>query len=237
MLEKISVWRIIMGKIFKHRLTTRQKEILERTKLANNSWEELSTYHRRIIKRIEKMLKYLEKKYGKKFYYNGYVPENKIFLDEEYMVAYAEGDDPEVDCFSVEPKGFGFTDEYAWVIQTPIVQKEMEEKLAGIFEGQKYKMFVELTGVSDEGVVLCFDIYIYIENSDFSKTDELMEKTIVAIEDDSRIHDVDMYCFEKAVVDSITEKEHKRSFDTEDIVSHYMSDLFYRGKGTRWKRR
>ncbi|SCY47652.1 hypothetical protein SAMN05660668_02783, partial [Pseudobutyrivibrio sp. AR14] len=107
-----------MGKIFKHKLTRRQKEILERTKLPNN-WEELSTYHRRIIKRIEKMIKYLEKKYGKKFYYKGYIPENKLFFDKESLLVYAEGDDPEVDCFAVEPKGFGFTDEYAWVIQTP----------------------------------------------------------------------------------------------------------------------
>ena len=234
--RKIYAWRIIMGKIFKHKLTTRQKEILERTKLPNN-WEELSTYHRRIIKRIEKMIKYLEKKYGKKFYYKGYVPGNKLFLDEEYMVAYAEGDDPETGCFSVEPKGLGFSDGYAWVTQAPIVQKEMEEKLAGIFEGQKYKMFVELTGVSDEGEVKCFHIYIYLENTDLSVTEQLMDKVILAITGDSRVHSIDMYCFGESIVDKITAKEHNRCFDLEDIVIHYMSHEKDREKGIGWTKR
>ena len=236
MLEKISVWRIIMGKIFKHRLTTRQKEILERTKLANNSWEELSTYHRRIIKRIEKMLKYLEKKYGKKFYYKGYIPENKLFFDKESLLVYAEGDDPEVDCFAVEPKGLGFTDEYAWVIQTPIVQKEMEEKLDGILEGQTYKMFVNLTGVSDEGVVTWFHIYIYIDNNDTSFTDSLMDRLVESLSAETREWDLTMYCFKKPVADSIPAKEHNRSFESDDVHCMYDSNRIVRREGKGWRR-
>ena len=224
-----------MGKIFKHKLTRRQKEILERTKLPNN-WEELSTYHRIIIKRIEKMIKYLEKKYGKKFYYKGYIPENKLFFDKESLLVYAEGDDPEVDCFAVEPKGFGFTDEYAWVIQTPIVQKEMEEKLAGIFEGQNYKMFVELTGVSDEGVVEAFSTTIYIDNSDSVVTDSIMEKIVSIISDEPRYCKIYMYSFKKPVVDQITTKEHNRSFDTDDVKSLYMSTPIDRREGKGWRR-
>ncbi len=224
-----------MGKIFKHKLTRRQKEILERTKLPNN-WEELSTYHRRIIKRIEKMIKYLEKKYGKKFYYNGYVPGNKLFLDEEYMVAYAEGDDPETGCFSVEPKGFGFSDGYAWVTQAPIVQKEMEEKLAGILEGQKYKMFVDLTGVSDEGVVKCFNVFIYIDNKDTLITDSIMDKLVETLSDETREWELIMYCFKKSVVDSIQAKEHNRSFESDDVYCMYDSDRIVRREGKGWER-
>lgn len=227
-----------MGNIFKRKskLNERQLEIL-RSKDLPTEWKQLTTIQRQSIVAIEEMLEYVEKKYKKPFCYAGYRRPNALFMDKEALLCYAQGDDPDIDCFTVKRKRFGFRDGYAWVTQTRVVQKEMEDKLSGIFEGQKYKMFVKLTGVSDEGVVLCFDIYIYIENSDLSKTDELMEKTIVAIEDDSRVHDVDMYCFEKAVVDNITEKEHKRSFDTEDIVFHYMSDEKYREKGTRWKRR
>ncbi len=224
-----------MGIIFKHKPTKRQEEILERTKLPKD-WNELSTYHRRIIKRIEKMLKYLEKKYGKKFYYNGYVPENKLFLDEEYLVAYAEGDDPEVDCFSVEPKGLGFRDGYAWVIQSPIVQKEMEDKLSGIFEGQKYKMFVDLTGVTDEGEVKSFSTTIYIDNSDSVVTDSIMEKIVSAISDETRNCKIYMYSFKKPVVDQITTKEHNRSFDTDDVKSLYMSTAIDRREGKGWRR-
>lgn len=224
-----------MGKIFKHKLTRRQKEILERTKLPNN-WEELSTYHRRIIKRIEKMIKYLEKKYGKKFYYKGYIPENKLFFDKESLLVYAEGDDPEVDCFAVEPKGLGFTDEYAWVIQTPIVQKEMEEKLAGIFEGQKYKMFVELTGVSDEGEVKWIDICIYIDNKDTSVTDSIMDRIVEALSSETREWDLTMYCFKKPVVDSIPSKEHNRSFESDDVYCMYDSNRVDRREGRGWER-
>ncbi len=224
-----------MGIIFKHKPTKRQEEILERTKLPKD-WNELSTYHRRIIKRIEKMLKYLEKKYGKKFYYNGYIPENKLFFDKESLLAYAEGDDPEVDCFSVEPKGFGFTDEYAWVIQSPIVQKEMEDKLSGIFEGQKYKMFVELTGVSDEGAVKYFDIYIYVDCGDSKLTDSFMDRVLRELSTETRQYDVTMYCFEKEIVEQITIKEHNRSFDTDDVKYLYHSTPVTRREERGWKR-
>ncbi|SCY32798.1 hypothetical protein SAMN05660668_02226, partial [Pseudobutyrivibrio sp. AR14] len=149
---------------------------------------------------------------------------------------YAEGDDPEVDCFAVEPKGFGFTDEYAWVIQTPIVQKEMEEKLAGIFEGQNYKMFVELTGVSDEGVVEAFSTTIYIDNSDSVVTDSIMEKIVSIISDEPRYCKIYMYSFKKPVVDQITTKEHNRSFDTDDVKSLYMSTPIDRREGKGWRR-
>ncbi|PHU33850.1 hypothetical protein CSX01_13140 [Pseudobutyrivibrio ruminis] len=182
------------------------------------------------------MIKYLEKKYGKKFYYKGYIPENKLFFDKESLLVYAEGDDPEVDCFAVEPKGFGFTDEYAWVIKTPIVQKEMEEKLAGILEGQKYKMFVELTGVTDEGEVTWFHIYIYIDNKDTSFIDSIMDRLVEALSDETREWDLTMYCFKKAVADSIPAKEHNRSFESDDVQCMYDSNRIVRREGKGWRR-
>lgn len=227
-----------MGNIFKRKskLNERQLEIL-RSKDLPTEWKQLTTIQRQSIVAIEEMLEYVEKKYKKPFCYAGYRRRNPLFMDEESLLCYAQGDDPDIDCFTVKREKIGFRDGYAWVTQTRVVQKEMEDKLSGIFEGQKYKMFVELTGVSDEGEVKCFHIYIYLENTDLSVTEQLMDKVILAITGDSRVHNINMYCFGESIVDKITAKEHNRCFDLDDIVIHYMSHEKDREKGIGWTKR
>ncbi|MCR4566655.1 MAG: hypothetical protein K5769_01280 [Pseudobutyrivibrio sp.] len=227
-----------MGNLIKEKTNLNERQIsILRSKDLPIDWDKLTEGQQQSIVAIEEMLEYLENKYQKTFCYAGYRRENPLFFDKESLLAYAEGDDPESECFTVERAENGFTDRYAWVVQSPIVQKEMEEKLEGIFEGQKYKMFVKLTGVSGEGVVESLHIYIYIENTSMAKTDELMEKTTIAISGDSRVHDIDMYCFDKQVVEAMTDKNHQGSFDIDDIVLHYKSDEINRGRGERWNRR
>ena len=236
--RKIYAWRIIMGNIFKRKskLNERQLEII-RAKDLPTEWKQLTTIQRQSIVAIEEMLEYVEKKYKKAFCYAGYRRQNPLFMDKEALLCYAQGDDPDIDCFTVKRKRFGFRDGYAWVTQTRVVQKEMEDKLSGIFEGFKYKMFVDLTGVSDEGVVQCFHICIYVENEDMFIADTLIEKVIAQLSDETRKIDIDMYCFGKSIVDKITAKEHNRCFDLEDIVIHYMSDEIDRAKGIGWTKR
>lgn len=226
-----------VGNLIKEKTNLNERQIsILRSKDLPIEWDKLTEGQQQSIVAIEEMLEYLENKYQKIFCYAGYRRENPLFFDKESLLAYAEGDDPESECFTVEREENGFTDGYAWVVQSPIVQKEMEDKLSGIFEGQKYKMFVKLTGVSGEGVVESLHIYIYIENTSMAKTDELMEKTTIAISDDSRVHDIDMYCFDKQVVEAMTDKDHQRSFGIDDIVLHYRSDEINRRKGERWNR-
>ena len=200
--RKIYAWRIIMGNIFKRKskLNERQLEIL-RSKDLPTEWKQLTTIQRQSIVAIEEMLEYVEKKYKKPFCYAGYRRSNPLFMDEESLLCYAQGDDPDIDCFTVKREKIGFRDGYAWVTQTRVVQKEMEDKLSGIFEGQKYKMFVKLTGVSDEGVVEAFSTTIYIDNSDSVVTDSIMEKIVSIISDEPRYCKIYMYSFKKPVVD------------------------------------
>jgi len=226
-----------MGNIFKRKskLNERQLEIL-RSKDLPTEWKQLTTIQRQSIVAIEEMLEYVEKKYEKPFCYAGYRRRNPLFMDEESLLCYAQGDDPDIDCFTVKREKIGFRDGYAWVTQTRVVQKEMEEKLAGILEGQKYKMFVELTGVSDEGVVKWIDICIYIDNKDISVTDSIMDKIVETLSDESREWDLTMYCFKKPVVDSIPVKEHNRSFELDDVHCMYDSNRVDRREGRGWER-
>jgi hypothetical protein len=226
-----------MGNIFKRKskLNERQLEIL-RSKDLPTEWKQLTTIQRQSIVAIEEMLEYVEKKYKKPFCYAGYRRRNPLFMDEESLLCYAQGDDPDIDCFTVKREKIGFRDGYAWVTQTRVVQKEMEDKLSGIFEGQNYKMFVKLTGVSDEGVVLCFNIYIYIDNKDTSVTDSIMDRIVETLSDETREWDLTMYCFKKPVVDSIPAKEHNRSFESDDVYCMYDSDRIDRREGKGWER-
>ena len=108
--------------------------------------------------------------------------------------------------------------------------------MSGILEGQTYKMFVELTGVSDEGVVTWFHIYIYIDNNDTSFTDSLMDRLVESLSAETREWDLTMYCFKKTVADSIPAKEHNRSFESDDVHCMYDSNRIVRREGKGWRR-
>ena len=223
--------------IFGHKLTERQLKICQEKGLPTE-WRKMKPFQRQCLTAIEEMLQYLDDKYGKKFCYEGYVPENKIFMDEEYLCAYAEGDDPETDLFTVERDGKGFKDGYAWVQLAPVVQKEMDEKLGPILEGETYKMFTELTGVSDEGIVTSMEIEIYIENPDVTVTDTLFEKVVDSIEDDAKVDGVVLYCFDKrGITSKMDKKSYREIFDINKVRHSYLStEIKRRNKDARWIR-
>jgi len=85
-------------------------------------------------------------------------------------------------------------------------------------------------------VVLCFNIYIYIDNKDTSVTDSIMDRIVETLSDETREWDLTMYCFKKPVVDSIPAKEHNRSFESDDVYCMYDSDRIDRREGKGWER-
>ena len=220
--------------IFGHKLTERQLKICQEKGLPTE-WRKMKPFQRQCLTAIEEMLQYLDDKYGKKFCYEGYVPENKIFMDEEYLCAYAEGDDPETDLFTVKRDGKGFKDGYAWVQLAPVVQKEMDEKLGPILEGETYKMFTKLIGVSDEGIVKAMNITIYIENPDDNVTEALFEKVVDKVEGDTKVSDIVLYSFDKTGITSDMNKKNHESFDVKEVKHSYLSLSVDRKKnGARW---
>ena len=132
-------------------LNERQCKILQDMDLPTD-WHELGYKQRESIVAIEEMLEYLENKYNKTFIYKGYRYPDPLYNDEESLLAYAEGDDPDTQTISVTRTEDGFEDTYDWVLAAPKYQEEMEEKLAPVFEGQTYKVFTIPTGVKDEMV-------------------------------------------------------------------------------------
>lgn len=225
-----------MGLFSGHKLNERQISILKNANLPTE-WKKLNYTGRQCITAIEEMLQYLDKKYGKTFCYNGYVPENKIFLDQERLYAYAEGDDPDIDTFTVERDGKGFKDGYQWVLLAPGVQKEMEEKLSPILEGQKYKMFTELSGVSEEGRVKAIDIFVYVDNSNTSETDLLMGKIVNEIKNDSIDITVEMYDIDNSFIEKMEQGKHQSVFTGRDAkVLYHSSSVTRKNVARGWER-
>ena len=223
-----------MGFLNKQKLNERQISILKNANLPTE-WKDLNSAGRIGITAIEEMLQYLDKKYGKTFCYNGYVPENKVFLDNGCLYAYAEGDDPDIDTFTVERDGKGFKDGYQWVLKAPGVQQEMEERLEPLLQGQAHEMFTELLGVDADGNVKAFSVNIYIENTDKAYIEKTMDSIIDEIYEDARVYDVNFYCFDKPVTRDMNAKNIRDCYKYEDIVLRYASCTADRKNETcRW---
>ena len=218
-----------------HKLNARQREILKAKDLPT-SWIKLQYNQKKAIVAIEEMLQYVEKKYNKKFCYNGYTAAMPLFGDDECLYTYAEGDDPETSTFSVERTEDGFTDGYAWVCQLPVVQAEVEERLGKIFEGESYKMFVELTGVDDDGRVKAVDVCTYIEKATEEKLDTIIEKIVTELnKEKDYIVDFIMYSYREGLIQGMTTKNHKDICDSDDIIVAYFSDeIDRRNAGCGW---
>jgi len=215
-------------KLFK-KLTDRQIEILKSKNLPI-SWLKLSSIQKESISAIEEMLEYVEAKYNKKFCYNGYTRANAFYGDDEVLYTYAEGSDPATSTFSVERTKDGFKDGYGWVIQAPIVQADMEKRLGHLFEGLTYKMFVELTGVADDGHVKTAHIFLYVENASENQSETIMDGFIAEIQGDPIDFAIVLYSLKEGIVPKLDKKDHNNSFWSEDINNMYRSNRIIRKK-------
>lgn len=228
----------LIDKVFgeKVELNERQCEILWSMDLPAD-WDELGYKQRESIVAIEEMLEYLEAKYNKTFIYAGYRYPDALFNDEEALLAYAEGDDPDTQCFTVTRTEDGFEDSYDWVLLAPKYQKEMDEKLAPILEGQTYKMFTKLTGVKN-GVVSSASILIYIESIDTNVLDGLFDKIVEKIGDEKETSGITMYCFDKeGMTSKMNSKNYEDCYDYYDIKITYISTREDRkNSNSKWSR-
>lgn len=221
---------------FCRHLTERQKEILIENNLPDK-WMKLNTSQRQSIVAIEEMLEYLENKYNKKFCYAGYKPKNELYLDEEALLAYAEGDNPDTDKFSVKRTEAGFEDSYDWVLAAPGIQKEAESIIDPILYGQTYKMFTEINGMDEDGNPTLSDVLIFIENGDAQKCDSLFEEIVESLGKDNRIGDVFMYCFDKAITSQMNAGNYNDCFSGSDTRIFYQSYRRDRDNNCKWERR
>ncbi len=158
-------------------LTVRQKDILKSKNLPQQ-WDELDMSIQESIEAIEEMLQFLEHKYGKTFVYAGYKKANRTFSDEESLVAYAVGDDPETQKCTVSRTKDGLEDTYGWVLAFPTFSEKMQNKISDIVIDNKYKLFIKLLGVSNDGKVKASTVAIVIESAYDEVSRELFDKVV-----------------------------------------------------------
>lgn len=132
-------------------LTERQKEILEQGGLPTE-YEELTIRQKSAIVKIEKMLVYLEDKYGKEFAYAGYVPGE--LMDEEHLLAYP-ADDPESQVITVwrneeDGEEDAFEDDYPCILATPWYQAAAEAYFAKTFVPETFLVYAEVTETEED---------------------------------------------------------------------------------------
>lgn len=216
-------------------LNERQCEILWSMDLPAE-WDELTLRQQESIVAIEEMLEYLENKYDKEFVYAGYRYPDPLFNDEEALLAYAKGDDPDTQTISVTRTEDGFEDTYDWVLLAPKYQAEMEEKLATILDGQNYKMYTELTGVKDGKVTAAY-VLIYIESVDIKKNDELFEKVVNKIGNEKEASGIMMYCLKEGTTQNMNAKNYEDCYEYDDVKILYDSQRVDRKEGNlKWNR-
>ncbi len=216
----------ILGK--KVELNERQCEILWSMDLPAD-WDELTLRQQESIVAIEEMLEYLENKYDKEFVYAGYRYPDPLFNDEESLLAYAKGDDPDTQTISVTRTEDGFEDTYDWVLLAPKYQAEMEEKLAPILEGQTYKMYTELTGVKD-GKVTAADVNIYIEGKDSTEKKTIFFNVEECLKNRDEVNGITMYGIEEGKTKNLTIANKSKMFSGDDYLYSYISTKNHRLK-------
>ena len=206
-------------------LTPRQCEILWSEGLPAE-WDELTIQQQDSIVAIEELLTYLEKKYDKKFCYKGYKPANRLFGDEESLLAYAEGDDPETMSFVVTRDKRGIDhieDTYDWVLAMPEYQAETEDRVKDVLDGYEYKVFTDLLGVK-EGVVKSADTVIFITAEDTEASEQLFNRVVNSLKDYGDVHNIIMYCVDEGVVPQIDEENCYELTDDTNINKRFFSN-------------
>lgn len=135
-------------------INDRQKAILSLVGLPD-SYEKLTSSQKKSINSIEQMLQYLDKKYEKSFCYAGY--SNGIY-ERQWLMAYAEGENPKVDVFNVVVEDDGrFNDDYPWIYYRRLYDDYLLEDLTKNCGISHIKVFTttgktDLQSVSDKSL-------------------------------------------------------------------------------------
>ena len=91
--------------------------------------------------------------------------------------------------------------------------------------------------VSDDGIANVVDGLIYIENTNANSAEMLMSQVVQRIKNVSEISEIDMYCFDKGVVDHMDATNHQHCFDIDEIIYHFTTTKADRnGNGQGWER-
>lgn len=126
-------------------LNDRQKEILESLGLPTE-YEELSLSEKNAIAQIDRMLTYLEDKYGERFVYTGFF-DGRTGLEKPHLTAYPEsGDTGEtVTVYSSYKDGtYVYTDDYVNVLAGRMYQSAME-----VYAGEYFPEGIIVTEVKE----------------------------------------------------------------------------------------
>lgn len=129
----------------KTKFTAQQLQILEKEGVPAD-YEQMTDIQKEYLERADLMMSYLNDKYGKygvSFLYDGYHPAE--MFDGEWLVAYPEGGDPELDRVSVDRvKGNKdiFEDDYLNVATRPYWKEILDDYLSQWFDPEDYRIYV-----------------------------------------------------------------------------------------------
>jgi hypothetical protein len=133
-------------------LTEQQRQILEKEGVPAD-YEQMTDQQKRYLERADLIMTYLYDKYheyGVNFIYDGYhAPE---MFDGEWLGAYPEGGDPELDRVIVERKKGSediFEDDYLDVAIRPYCTEILEESLSQWFDLKYCKVYVRSIGLEN----------------------------------------------------------------------------------------
>lgn len=211
-----------MSELITKELTERQKDILKSQNLPQQ-WDELDMSVQESIEAIEEMLQYLEHKYGKTFVYAGYKKANRTFNDEESLLAYAVGDDPETQKCTVTRTKDGLEDTYGWVLALPSFSKKMQNKVADLLDDKNYKLFIKLLGVSNDGAVKASTVAVVIEADYDQVSKDLFDKVAARLSNEDGVYKILMYCVSPGTTDSMDQQNYEQVMNSDNTLGRYSA--------------
>ena len=211
-----------MSEVLTKELTARQKDILKSKNLPQK-WDELDMSIQESIQAIEEMLQFLEKKYGKTFVYAGYKKANNTFNDEESLLAYAVGDDPETQKCIVNRTKDGLEDTYGWVLASPVFNKKMQDKVSDLLSDNNYKLFTKLLGVSNDGTVKASTVAVVIETSYDEDSKELFDKVTSRLSNEEGVYKILMYCVTPGTTESMAQHNYEQIMNSDNTLGRFSA--------------
>ena len=211
-----------MSEVLTKELTARQKDILKSKNLPQK-WDELDMSIQESIQAIEEMLQFLEKKYGKTFVYAGYKKANNTFNDEESLLAYSVGDDPETQKCIVNRTKDGLEDTYGWVLASPVFNKKMQDKVSDLLSDNNYKLFTKLLGVSNDGTVKASTVAVVIETSYDEGSKELFDKVTSRISNEEGVYKILMYCVTPGTTESMAQHNYEQIMNSDNTLGRFSA--------------
>jgi hypothetical protein len=226
------IWEAVVSMFKKKQLTERQRDILEAVGLPAEL-DKLRKIQQTQIVLIEKKLKYLERRYQKKFYYNLEANGNKLNGIGETKV-YAEGENPETDTFMIEDKTWLFpvryNEHYHLLLLERKVQKQTEEEVSNLIHDQIYKVYTRILG-KRRNTATAIELRMVIENTDEEYCDELFKRINDKIASKKEIDYIDMYCVDNGVVAELGDEKLTISKDDENVRMRYIYDYYNKNIG------